>query len=284
MLNAENFAPIEAIANLPIVNGGGALDTVPITDAVEPINTDDLVFLEQVTLVTEEELKFSVTQNSNEKLVSTTITDGELTLDYAPNQSGEAKITLQATNLLGESVAEEFVVKVEKASEAGVSEASTSEVVDMDLLDSPVFRFLDPDTGIHFYAASEEERAELASSQPDYIAEAPAFIALDPLTGNSAAHEVFTLLNQDTGAYFYTTSEAELTSIQENSPNYIQETSTFSAFTEEQPGTVPIYRFFDTDTETHFYTASTAEKESIEENLPNYNSEDIAFYAFPASE
>jgi cyclophilin family peptidyl-prolyl cis-trans isomerase len=284
VLNAENLAPIEAIANLAIVNGGGALDTVPITDAIEPINTDDLVFLERVTLVTEDELQFSVTQNSNEKLVDATITDGELALDYAPHKSGEAKITLQATNLLGESVEEEFVVKVEKASEAEISEVLTSEVVDIDLLDSPVFRFLDPDTGIHFYAASEEERAELASSQPDYIAEAPVFTALDPLTGNSAAHEVFTLLNQDTGAYFYTTSEAELTSIKENSPNYIQETSTFSAFTEEQPGTIPIYRFFDTDTGTHFYTASAAEKESIEENLPNYNSEDIAFYAFPASE
>jgi hypothetical protein len=217
-------------------------------------------------------------------LVDATITDGELALDYAPHKSGETTITLQATNLLGESVEEEFVVKVEKASEAGISEVLTSEVVDVDLLDSPVFRFLDPDTGIHFYAASEEERAELASSQPDYIAEAPAFTALDPLTGSPAAHEVFTLLNQDTEAYFYTTSEAELASIKENSPNYTQETSTFSAFTEEQPGTIPIYRFFDTDTGTHFYTASAAEKESIEENLPNYNSEDIAFYAFPASE
>jgi cyclophilin family peptidyl-prolyl cis-trans isomerase len=192
VLNAENFAPIEAIANLAIVNGGGALDTVPITDAIEPINTNDLVFLERVTLVTEDELKFSVTQNSNEKLVDATITDGELALDYAPNKSGEATITLQATNLLGESVEEEFVVKIEKASEAGISEALTSEVVDVNLLDSPVFRFLDPDTGIHFYAASE--------------------------------------FDTDTGTHFYTASAAEKESIEENFPNYNSEDIAFYAF------------------------------------------------------
>jgi peptidyl-prolyl cis-trans isomerase A (cyclophilin A) len=115
VLSEADLQPLEAIANLPIVNGGGAFETVPITDTSEPINTDDLVFLEQVTLVSADELSFAVTHNSNEKLVDATITDGELVLDYAPRRSGTATITLEATNLLGESVEEEFTVQVEAA-------------------------------------------------------------------------------------------------------------------------------------------------------------------------
>jgi cyclophilin family peptidyl-prolyl cis-trans isomerase len=115
VLSAADLQPLEAIASLPIVNGGGAFETVPITDTTEPIDIDDLVFLDQVTLVSADELTFAVTNNSNEKLVDATITDGELVLDYAVNRSGSTTITLEATNLLGESVEEEFTIKVEAA-------------------------------------------------------------------------------------------------------------------------------------------------------------------------
>ncbi|MFA9202227.1 MAG: peptidylprolyl isomerase [Candidatus Nanopelagicaceae bacterium] len=113
VLSEADLQPLEAIANLEIINGGGAFETVPITDTSEPITIDDLVFLEQVSLVAADELTFAVTHNSNEKLLDATITNGELVLDYAPHRSGTATITLEATNLLGESVEEEFTVKVE---------------------------------------------------------------------------------------------------------------------------------------------------------------------------
>jgi cyclophilin family peptidyl-prolyl cis-trans isomerase len=113
VLSEADLQIVEAIADLPIVNGGGAFETVPITDTTEPITTDDLVFLEQISLVDADELTYAVTHNSNEKLLEATITDGELVLDYAPHRSGTATITLEATNLLGESVEEEFTVKVE---------------------------------------------------------------------------------------------------------------------------------------------------------------------------
>ncbi|MGL5832802.1 MAG: peptidylprolyl isomerase [Waterburya sp.] len=113
VLSEADFQPLEAIANLEIVNGGGAFETVPITDTTEPMTIDDLVLLEQVSLVEAEELTFAVTHNSNEKLLDATITDGELVLDYAAHRTGSATITLEATNLLGESVEEEFTVKVE---------------------------------------------------------------------------------------------------------------------------------------------------------------------------
>ncbi|MEL6788572.1 MAG: hypothetical protein AAFO76_14485 [Cyanobacteria bacterium J06607_15] len=93
------------------------------------------------------------------------------------------------------------------------------------------------------------------------------------------------MLNEDTGAYLYTTSENELSFIEDNLPNYsIDEDQSFLAFAEEQANTIPIYRFLNTDTNAHFFTASETERQSIEDNLPSYESEGIAFYAFDAGQ
>ena len=124
VLEAEDLEPIDAIAALPISNGGGALSAIPVTDTTEPIDTEDLVYLETVSLVTEEELEFSVIENTNEELVSATVDEGELVLDYAPDLSGEAIITVEATNLLGESVEDKFQVIVDEP-EADTPETET---------------------------------------------------------------------------------------------------------------------------------------------------------------
>ncbi|MEL6579500.1 MAG: peptidylprolyl isomerase [Cyanobacteria bacterium J06621_12] len=338
VLNEEDLEVIDAIAGLSLVDGdappASTFDNLPITDTTDPINTEDLVFLESVSLISEDELDFNVT-SSNEGLVEASITENGLVLDYLDGQSGEATITVEATNLLGESVEEEFLVTVEAApepepeaeleeevpeaetpeeeapeeeapeeeapeEEVPEEEAPVDEIPEEETLDpvtpepetpeletpgSSVFRFFDPDTGIHFYADSESERSELESSQPDYISEAATYRTVDPLTGDSRAQEVVGLLNQDTGAYLYTTSENELSFIEDNLDNYsIDEDQSFFAFAEEQAGTIPIYRFLNTDTDTHFFTASEAERQSIEDSLPNYNAEGIAFYAFDAGE
>ena len=279
IVNDSGLESIDAIAALPIVNGGGALTNAPVTDLAEPVNTDDLVFLDSVSLISQEELSFSVTNNSNEELVDATVVDGELVLDYSNNLTGEATITVRATNLLGESVEDEFVVTVE---EPEPEPETLDETLDAESIGSQVFRFLDPNTGIHLYADSEEERAELESSQPDLIPEDVGYRTVDPLSGLGT--EVFTLFNRDTGAFLYTTFEEELDFIEENLDNYVLQDDSFFAFTESQPGTIPIYRFLNTDTGAHFYTPSSTERDSIEENLPNYNSEGIAFYAFATEE
>ena len=290
VLNEEDLETIDAINDLSLIGGvpvAGSqlqLDSVPITDTTAPINTEDLVFLESVSLISEDEqesapneLEFSVT-SSNEGLVEASIVEDELVLDYLEGQSGEATITVEATNLLGESVEDEFLVTVEAAPEPEPEP-------ELETPGSSVFRFFDPDTGVHFYADSESERAELESSQPDYIAETATYRTVDPLTGDSNAQEVVGLLNQDTGAYLYTTSDNELDFIENNLDNYsIDEDQSFFAFAEEQAGTIPIYRFLNTDTNAHFFTASEVERQSIEDNLTNYSSEGIAFYAFAIGE
>ena len=280
IISDEGLETIDAIADLGRVNGVPIVDSplilndVPITDNADPINTDDFVTLDSVSLVSEDELEFSIVSNSNEELVEAEITEGELILDYVDGETGEAEITLEATNLLGESVEEAFVVTVEEESEPQIMLEPLSEL--------QVFRLLDPDTGIHFYADSETERDELLAEEPDYIAEDLGFTATS--TANEESQEVFSFFNQDTGAYLYTLDENERDFIEGNLDNYTQEDDSFSVFTEEQESTIPIYRFLNTSTGAHFYTPSSEERDAIEDGLPNYESEGIAFYAFEAGE
>jgi|GEM_PF-1520894 len=308
---------LERVNGVPVVGSELVLDDVPITDATAPITTDDFVTLDSVSSIFEDELEFSVVSNSNEELVETSITDDELTLDYVDGQSGEATITLEATNLLGETVEEEFMVTVEETPEVETPEVETPEVEtpevetpevetpevetpevetpeveipevvtnDLNFVGPEVFRFLNPDTGIHFYADSEAERDELLEDEPDLVAEDLGYRTVNPEGAN--AQEVFSFFNQDTGAYLYTVDENEREFIEENFDNYTQESDSFSVFAVDQPelDTIPVYRFLDINTGAHFYTSSAAERETIENNFSNYNSEGedgIAFYAFDA--
>ncbi|MEL6931109.1 MAG: peptidylprolyl isomerase, partial [Cyanobacteria bacterium J06600_6] len=138
VLDESELESIEAINALEFVNGVPVLDSlltldnVPITDTAAPINTDDFVGLESVSLVSEDELEFSIVSNSNEELLEASITDGELSLDYADGEFGEATITLEATNLLGESVEEAFTVTVEENFEPIVEETSAPDTVEED--------------------------------------------------------------------------------------------------------------------------------------------------------
>jgi hypothetical protein len=57
-------------------------------------------------------LTYSVTGNSNSGLVTASIVNGKLTLSYAPGMSGNATITLRATDAEGRFVETSFKVTV----------------------------------------------------------------------------------------------------------------------------------------------------------------------------
>ena len=276
VLTESDLEPVDAIANLPIFNFGGAFASTPlnIEDPNNPTidSEDDFVLYNDISVRQEEELSFSVTGNSNPELVDASIIEGELSLNYAPDQSGVARITLEAINLLGDSVEDSFIVTVGDA------------VPDLDPQGSIVYRFLNTDTGVHLYTSSDVERASIEENLPNYISEGSAYISVDPFTGSPEPEKVYRFLNQDTGTHLYTTSEVEKESVEDNLPNYSLETESFFAFGEQQEGTVPVYRFLNTQTGAHFYTPSEIERQSVEDTLPNYQSEGIAYYAFPIGE
>ena len=143
-----------------------------------------------------------------------------------------------------------------------------------------VYRFLNNDTGVHFYTANPTER-DAVQELSNFSFEGASYIGVDPLTGISEPSPVYRFLNQDKGVHLYTVSEVERDAVQ-NLDNFSFEGEVFSAYTTEVEGTIPIYRFFNATTGAHFYTPSEVERDAVLANLPDFQSEGIAYYAFPS--
>ena len=162
---------------------------------------------------------------------------------------------------------------------------------------SPIFRFLNPALGVHFYTASEGERDNILNDpglSSVYDFEGESYIGAphdeDPLTG---AQPVFRFLNTETQVHFYTISEAERDNVI-NDPGL---SSVFSFegvayYGSETPieGYTPLYRFLNTnvDTPAHFYTPSAGERDNLLNDpglssvyQPEGNEEGAAFYIQP---
>ena len=55
----------------------------------------------------------------------------------------------------------------------------------------------------------------------------------------------------------------------------------FYAYPVQQPGTLPVYRFFNNNAGGHFYTIGEAEKNTVIQNYDWFRYEGIGFYAYP---
>jgi cyclophilin family peptidyl-prolyl cis-trans isomerase len=98
--------PTVDLQNVPLINYSG---THFPTDA----SPSNFLTISSVTVVNRPDfLTYSVVANSNPGLVTASITNENLTLSYAPNMTGTAVITVQATNSIGASVDASFNVNV----------------------------------------------------------------------------------------------------------------------------------------------------------------------------
>jgi hypothetical protein len=146
-------------------------------------------------------------------------------------------------------------------------------------VDRGIYRFLNVDTGTHFFSGSSFERDSIINNIDQFNFEGPTFRAAD--SNNEAAASVFRFFNTDSGTHFFTQSTAERDAVFNNLPNFIFEGEAYKGYTEEVEGSVPLYRFLNTQTGTHFYTAAEAEKININDTLPSFNFEGIAYYVDP---
>jgi peptidyl-prolyl cis-trans isomerase A (cyclophilin A) len=278
VLSDLELAPIDAIASLPVYNGSSYFNQPALTDL--PLNfqdssnqnfddDDDLIRYSQISVVQADELEFKIINNSNPDLVDVALNEGELLLDYSDNKTGRAEITIKATDLLGDSVTDTFTVTVGDVEPYPSNRGDT------------IYRFLNNDTGVHLYTASEVERDYIFNNLPNYVSEGLAYASIDALTGNPEPQKVYRFLNQDTGTHLYTISEVEKESVEANLDNFNLESESFYAYAEPQTDTIPVYRFYNSQTGAHFYTPSEVERNVVEDTLPNYQSEGIAYYAFP---
>ncbi len=102
-VNSENDAPT-VIATIPDVN---------VDEDANDTSIDlSIIFADPDILTNGDELSYSITDNTNNTLVTAGITATDLTLAYAANQFGSATITIRATDLSNAWVENTFAVRV----------------------------------------------------------------------------------------------------------------------------------------------------------------------------
>lgn len=109
---------IDALAEFPVSNQGGVFNEIPLRDYSGTQFPTDTRYTNYAGLngvaVTQrsDQLTFTVTSNDNPGLVTASITGKNLTLDYVAGQTGEASITVRATDLDGSFIETTFKVMV----------------------------------------------------------------------------------------------------------------------------------------------------------------------------
>lgn len=186
-----------------------------------------------------------------------------------PNSDGENKIAEQWLTSLSEVFTES---DLEENPDSDEELLSNDEIQEGDI----VYRFFNPNSGVHLYTADSSEYDFLIDEPNDFTFEAESYVSVDPLSGGE---EVSRFRNTDNGAYLYTISQTEKDFITNNLDNYVLEGSQFNAFDTAEEGTIPIYRFYEPTVGTHFFTENIEEKMFVEDNL-FYDFEGIAYYAY----
>ena len=107
------------------------------------------------------------------------------------------------------------------------------------------------------------------------------YAAFDDITV-TVNQPVYRFIRLDTGAHFFTSSEAEKEMIlNEFSPdNWVYEGESFSVFPVAIENALPVYRLYNSMSGSHFYTISEEEKDNVLANMPSFSLEGVAFYAY----
>jgi hypothetical protein len=116
----NGMAIADQIAAVPVSNHGDAFTHIPLIDYVGvdfPFDAthENFVIIDSATVQPPSGgtgLTFSVVSNSNSALVTTAILEGNLTLTFAPGQTGTSIITVKATDEFGLTVETSFTVTV----------------------------------------------------------------------------------------------------------------------------------------------------------------------------
>lgn len=84
----------------------------------------------------------------------------------------------------------------------------------------PIYRFFNRQTGAHFFTISEFERDYIIDNLSNYDFENVAYYAFESQPENLETIPLYRMLNTQSGAHLFTTSEFEFNSIQENLPHF----------------------------------------------------------------
>lgn len=142
-----------------------------------------------------------------------------------------------------------------------------------------VFRYFDQMKGGHFLTVDSEEASTYATVRPSAVRDTTPFEALRAGEEATGAVDVYRFFNTQTGAHFYTSSEAERESLEANSSDIYQlEGVAFRAWNQQIDSGVPVERYFDQAAGRHLYAVNVR---SQLEDVATISYEGIAFWAMP---
>ena len=190
--------------------------------------------------------------------------------------------------LTWEQLSESGLLNLEKLGLSGEIENAIAEIKErstsieaQDLGSSEImYRFYNPEFGIHLYTTDINERDFIVDELDSYSFEGAVYKTEDSASTSADSADVYRF-NVDGGGYFYTADEVEKDYIIENLDNYSLESSSFAASKEQTNYNVPVYRFYEPSIGTHFFTSNEVEADYVIDNLINYNFEGIAYYVRP---
>ena len=142
----------------------------------------------------------------------------------------------------------------------------------------PVYRFYNIQTGVHFYTASETEKANVIAKLSaifKYEGVAYQINAANPANANP----LYRFYNTKAGVHFYTASEAEKNNILAKLSSIYKLEGVAYKVALAPANAFPIHRFYNIKKGVHFYTASETEKANVIKNLSaTYKYEGVGYY------
>ena len=141
----------------------------------------------------------------------------------------------------------------------------------------PVYRFYNTRQGVHFYTASEAEKANVQANLASTYNYDGVGYSID--TSSSVnSNPLYRFYNFKKGVHFYTASEAEKANVQANlASTYRYEGVAYHI--SRTPTSMPIHRFYNVKTGAHFYTATEGEKNYvIKHSGYTWKYEGVGFY------
>jgi len=141
----------------------------------------------------------------------------------------------------------------------------------------PVYRFYNVVKGVHFYTASETERANVVATLSSiYRFEGVAYTIDTADPANS--HPLYRFYNVVTRVHFYTASETEKANVIATMASTYRFEGVAYNVSLDTSG-LPVYRFYNVKKKVHFYTASETEKANVIATMASiYRFEGPAFF------
>jgi peptidyl-prolyl cis-trans isomerase A (cyclophilin A) len=277
-LAANDLATIDAIAAIKTYNYGTTFSDLPLTQ--NALSDPNFIRFSSINITQEKELTFAIVGNSKPTLVTPSINNNQLVLDYLPNQTGNSDITVRATNLFGESIDYKIPVSVLPSislalSSTRITEDSTGQLVytltrNGDLSSPLTTNYSVNGTATFGTDYTQTGATNFTATTGSVIfaaGSATATLIIDPTadTKFESDETVALTLASGTGYAIATSTPVTGTIVNDDVATYGDKLTT------------PIIRFQNTDKPGTYLFAGEQESASIRQNNKNFKEEGLAF-------